>query len=101
MTLRRSGGRALLEHGLELAEGAADADRLDDAADHLGGLVAVAGDADDDRLVAPQGGALAELAGRGDRHAASGFGENALGLGQEGDPPEDLVLFHRRAAASG
>ena len=86
---------------LELGQRSADVDRLDAMpAQDLDGLVAVAGDADDDRLVARHRAALDELARRGHRDAAGRLGEDALGLGQQLDALDDLVLLHHRAAAA-
>ena len=56
-------------------------DRLDAASVHdFCGLVAVAGDADDDRFVAIDGAALDQLARRRHRHAAGRLGEDPFGL---------------------
>ena len=62
------------------------------AGQHFDRLVAVAGDADDDRLVARNRAALDELPRRRDGHAAGRLGEDAFGLGQQLNALDDLVV---------
>src|SRR5688500_12046203 len=66
---------------LEIRQRSADADRRCAVfVHHLGGLVAVAGDADDDRLVAAEDAALDQLARRRDGDAAGRLGEDPFGF---------------------
>src|SRR5439155_14200392 len=71
---------------LEVGESGRDAKRLGDAVEHrLERLVAVAGDGDDDRLVARDAPLLDQLLGNRDGGAAGRLGEDAFGPGEETD----------------
>ena len=67
---------------------------------HFARLVAVAGHADDDRLVAPDDAALHEIDRRGERRAAGRLGEDAFGFREQLNRVDDLRVADRRAAAA-
>ena len=67
---------------------------------HLGGLVAVAGDADDDRLVARNRAVLDQLDRARQRRAARGLGEDAFGLRDQLHGVENLAVGRHRARAA-
>ena len=62
------------------------------AVEGFGGLEAVAGDAEDGRAVAVDLALGEQLLEDGQRHAAGGLGEDALGLAEELHPRDDLVV---------
>src|SRR4029450_8372584 len=86
---------------VEVAEARRDAERLLDAVgDGLERLVAVARDADDDGLVARDAALGDQLAGDGDRGAARGLGEDALGARQQLDAVGALRVAGHLAPAA-
>src|SRR5687767_6511768 len=58
----------------------------------FGGLIAVAGDADDDRLVARNGAVFNQLYRARERRAAGGLGEDTFGLGDQLHGVENLTV---------
>src|SRR5207247_8993232 len=80
--VRRAGGVQASEELVEVGEARRDAERLLDRVEHrLERLVAVARDADDDRLITRDPPLFDQLLGDRDRGAARGLGEDALGAG--------------------
>src|SRR5262249_31621165 len=86
--------------GVEAGEPGRDAGGLLDPVQHgLERLVAVAGDADHDRLVARDAALRHQLAGDRHRGPARGLGEDTLGPRQELDGVDDLGVADRLAPA--
>ena len=65
------------------------------------GLQAVAGDAEDGRLVAVDPALLDQLLGDGQGHAAGGLGPDPLGLGEQLHGVDDRVVVDVLAPAAG
>src|SRR6185436_10569295 len=87
--------------GLEFLERAAEPHRRrEPILDDFGGLVAVPGDADHDRLIRRNGAALNQVDGGGQCRAAGRLREDTLRLGEELDGVDDLGVRDRRAAAT-
>src|SRR5439155_26806953 len=87
---------------IEVREAGRDAKRLRDAVEHgLERLVAVAGDAHDDRFVARNAALLDELLRDRDGRPAGGLGEDSLRASEEADALYDLLVGDRLPPAAG
>ena len=93
---------AAFEHRGEVVDVRADDDRLlDDVGDGVLRLQAVAGDADDDLLVARNAALLDQLLRDGQGDAAGGLGEDAFGLGEQQHRLGDFLVVDVLAPAAG